>query len=380
MEPDYLTITVGNGQTRRIPVEHDRPRTPVDTPGQALTCRLRAIDWLTTPAAAYAITRAGSVTLPDNRHPGEMLADVLTAADTIYATADMGRLAWTLAQHNDQPAVLHRTDVPARQGILIYGNPVLLNPNLDLATTRAIVWATFDPDGRIRGPGWEYDMDGSVARYEEDRPVYWDRDRPSPMPDGGVLVWDMYDAGHYLTTRETAERFGRPPILPGYATCVPFGSAYETAADLEADHSPTGNPTPGLRTSSESAVSLFVTTLRLMWQRLTDQSEWQPTSRAELRRLTRRWPAAAGAKVIHLRRSDRVRADTSTSGTGRQLTVTTIVRGHWRDQYYRTLGPARTPDGQHNPGSHRRIWIDAHVRGDGLTEPADRPNLTVVRR
>jgi len=49
--------------------------------------------------------------------------------------------------------------------------------------------------------------------------------------------------------------------------------------------------------------------------------------------------------------------------TGRQMKVRSITDGHWKNQYYRSMGPARLEDGNMNPESHRQIWISPYVRG-----------------
>jgi hypothetical protein len=43
-----------------------------------------------------------------------------------------------------------------------------------------------------------------------------------------------------------------------------------------------------------------------------------------------------------------------------------IVRGHWRRQWYPSLGPARNPDGSFNQDSHRLTWIEAHQSGNPM--------------
>jgi hypothetical protein len=81
--------------------------------------------------------------------------------------------------------------------------------------------------------------------------------------------------------------------------------------------------------------------------------------------------------VLRLRRSDERTFET---GTGQKLTYRVKTRGHWRNVYVPTLGPAKTENGEYNPNSHRRQWIEAFWRGpiDGPLGP-DHKATVIVR-
>lgn len=57
-----------------------------------------------------------------------------------------------------------------------------------------------------------------------------------------------------------------------------------------------------------------------------------------------------------------------------------IVRGHWRRQWFRSLGPARNADGSFNHDSHRLVWIEPHVKGNPFGELVVGHNVTAVVR
>jgi hypothetical protein len=108
----------------------------------------------------------------------------------------------------------------------------------------------------------------------------------------------------------------------------------------------------------------FFTFMRFMWQTIIMRHAVTPD-----RAHRRRWERAgmkADFTVLRLRRIEDpfYRSD----GTGVGLDKRVKVRGHWRRQYFPSLGHARNADGTMNPESHRLVWIDQHWRG-----PEDAP-------
>jgi hypothetical protein len=114
----------------------------------------------------------------------------------------------------------------------------------------------------------------------------------------------------------------------------------------------------------------FLSFTRLTWQRLVVAEDLK-ASRAERRRWERAGkPLEDGyMKVLQLRRRERP-LHVSQEDEEREWTLNhrIIVRGHWRRQWYSSMGEARNEDGSMNPESHRLIWVEPHVRG-----PDDRP-------
>ena len=72
--------------------------------------------------------------------------------------------------------------------------------------------------------------------------------------------------------------------------------------------------------------------------------------------------------VIRLRRARVERDGAEAREDSVEWTRQWIVRGHWRNQHYRTLGS------KDDPQAHRQIWISPYVKG-----PEDKP-LVIVKR
>jgi hypothetical protein len=104
---------------------------------------------------------------------------------------------------------------------------------------------------------------------------------------------------------------------------------------------------------------------RWTWQRILVPVPHTP-SRAErkLNARIRRPPLEDGhIKVLRLRREVEAerRDDYTYQGVyDHQF----LVRGHWRRQWYKSLGPAVTADGKFNPESHRLVWVEPFVKGN----------------
>jgi hypothetical protein len=189
---------------------------------------------------------------------------------------------------------------------------------------------------------------------------------------GGVMVWPLFDAGEFFIAGNMWELSGCPPVLPMPFVGLPFGPRVDHDLDK--------------RTDMFQTRQILVTLFRLIWQHILVED---PIGRPERRRMGRiaakhkRLPDdGEEIKVRHLRRLEGEGEPTprdTEPGEGHPLTYRIIVRGHPRDQYYPSLGPARV-DGQWNAASHRKIWISAHERG-----PEDAPlvlkhNLDAVVR
>lgn len=96
--------------------------------------------------------------------------------------------------------------------------------------------------------------------------------------------------------------------------------------------------------------------LRLMWQQII-VSDPGRIDRPTLRRMERAGMDRSRRddfKVLRLRRVSRPHDDPA---SGHRLEHRVIVRGHWRQQYYPSLGPVG------DLGSYRRIFIDPYIKG-----------------
>lgn len=352
-------------------VDPDRPRTPVDSCGAALDAhtRFRAwlTTWLTTGPALDAIETVAKYRSPETGGAAGTLAVALQAfadtADTYYVSHDMSRLTGQLAEANgDHIPVLHATDIPSPFGLLIFGDPPRRRTGADIdryephAHTRAFLWAVVPPGGHVAIPGWPtFEVAADPKAFSAAQAV----------DVGGVMMYELVDAGEYLVVKGAYEANGRPPMLPLHSSAIPFG------VDVGWNHGDDYQ-------IRQHMTRLFATVMRLMWQRVAPADAWTPP-RSQARRWQRTHPRGRPAKVVHLRRYEPVEPSAAgqPAAPGRTLDHMVTVRGHWRDQWYRSLGVAYLA-GARNEASHRRIWIDSHTRGEG--DLVDLPAATVIAR
>ena len=109
---------------------------------------------------------------------------------------------------------------------------------------------------------------------------------------------------------------------------------------------------------------------RFMWQELLVRETGEVPShirKGMVRALDRKDPIT----ILKLRRH---KNSADGTGDGSRLDYRLLVRGHWRNQWYRSLGPAD------DPASHRMIWIDPHVRGPEDAPFRTKPKVTAVVR
>lgn len=107
----------------------------------------------------------------------------------------------------------------------------------------------------------------------------------------------------------------------------------------------------------EAKVRYFAAALTLLQQRLL-VAEGRPAHRSVQRRLRGTTKDAPLIKVVHLRRMTRGASPSEESGPP-DWSCQWIVRGHWRQQYYRSKN------------EHRPRWIAPYVKG-----PEDKPLKT----
>jgi hypothetical protein len=104
---------------------------------------------------------------------------------------------------------------------------------------------------------------------------------------------------------------------------------------------------------------------RWCWQRILVPERYNP-SRAENKRAIRMGrPLEDGyIKVMRLRREVEAEKSGRPETDGFYFDHQWIVRGHWRRQWYKTLGPHHNDDGSFNQDSHRLIWVEPHTSGN----------------
>jgi hypothetical protein len=93
-----------------------------------------------------------------------------------------------------------------------------------------------------------------------------------------------------------------------------------------------------------------------------------------------RFPEDGHIKVLHLRRTEQAARREGESDADYARRHQWIVRGHWRRQWYKSLGPARHADGTFNEASHRLIWIDPFLAGNPFGPLVVGHNVTAAVR
>ena len=116
----------------------------------------------------------------------------------------------------------------------------------------------------------------------------------------------------------------------------------------------------------------FLSLMRFAWQEIVKERREAP-DRPIRREAERQFKRALdqGICVLRLRKEIEYQ-DGGREGT--PLSYRVVVRGHWRRQWYATLGPVEAPD------SHRLIWIHPHIRGDVSLPLVEKPKVTVIAR
>ncbi len=361
-------------EERNLPV-------PFHSPSEALQTHCDLADWVDTEHG-YDFTRdivlrhkmnmgvdsnGNQVPVDD---PGvvegyrSLLWDTLNHNNTMFVSAHMcDQLQALIPTFEDEPLFL--TDMPDSKGTVLF-EAAIRSAMSDHPTPGD------DPiDYWIKGFTYRY-VKGSIAEVER-KEVHLrlhissapgiDEDNPRVVAfqeNSGLMVWPLFDAGLMLVSPRAWEEHGEPPLLPMPFCAVPFGPRVDS--DLET------------HTDLYQMRQLVVTLFRLIWQHiLVEDTHFSRPENRRIARIARKHKRFSDdgeeIKVRHLRRLEQEYEPTPRDepGESHPLTYRIIVKGHPRDQYYPSLGPARV-DGKWNPESHRKIWIAPHIRG-----PEDAP-------
>jgi hypothetical protein len=249
---------------------------------------------------------AGTGDPAEERRVRDRLVLQLRAAELFFVSSPLGHLAQasgrTLPEYRLNPE-----DVPAPVGMCVYGDSI----------------------GRIG--------DGDI------RLVVW-----GPGPRGGLEVSFWADAYQFwsdtiVDERTIAQRFGPVAFLHAahfpWRTVPAWGTVSLTEPDVDI-----------ARDATESCERTLISTWLLMGQTLAHSERVLPP-RSSRRRIARAGMVDAAVTYTDLRRTRTIPGDNPEASEGRRLTRRSIVRGHWRQQWY----PSR--------GDHRPLWIDPHIRG-----------------
>ncbi len=273
------------------------------------------------------------------------------------------------AAEQAEPEPIFETDLTSMHGFAVLEWPILL-PDFHPITGR------LDQEIKmpIRAIGWSV-VDGILSGPSGDR-----------KPGKGVMLFayttpDDYSSHYIKSLREQgldavmAEGSKRDDLLPVDVLPWAFGTPWSGRETV--DHEDTTVPM-----SVALVRRWFLSLMRFTWQTLLVPSPEFPT-----KKVSERWAQLAKVRphndctVMRLRRV--VNPDGyegGGEGTGLALDHQFLVRGHWRRQWFRSLGPAYHEDGSWNQGSHRLIWIDPHWRGPEESPIGAMRHASVVSR
>lgn len=270
---------------------------------------------------------------------------MLKAEPTTFVGSDIVDLI-EIAATSATPEALHHTDLPSPRGFMYFERPIVttLHPS------------EFDEEGEdwtigIRAIGWNdtntvVDIDGTGT--------------------GGILLYIYTDFGcvRYISNQEVDTVY--PDNLLVLLDCQGWAYGQKWREGTEGEKTTVmklGERRVGeeiIATSDIIFTRKFITTIfRFMWQELLVTEPSVGLTRAFKRNAKRITGHDDPLCILKLRRHS---TGGSGDGEGSRLDYRTIVRGHWRNQWYPSLGASGDPD------SHRLIWIDPHVRG-----PEDAP-------
>ena len=376
-------------RTWGLPTSDGRVVTPERVPMEGMTINGRE-QFVSTPAS-----EKNGMALMEREHK------MLHRAETVYVSAEIvDRI--TYASQSIDPEPLFPTDLFAPTGLIVLEKPIHIpdyHPGTGTLTDyihvgiRAIGWVpemihcvdteNFDPQGDpaaqgVRKPGtmiftyttnddWKNTYGRDVVKAIKDGKM-------SPEQAFGELGadydFDTIDPGDFASKSQytMGALAGRDHLVTSDVMAWAFGRPWTKR--LEIDY------VPGTVDSSVSFMRRwFLTLMRFSWQKLVTTHRPPPSNKLARRMLDAKRPNAPFS-VLRLRR---VSDPTYETGTGKQLTYRVKTRGHWRNVYVPSLGPARNEDGTYNPDSHRRQWIEAFWRGplDGPLGPEHKATVIV---
>ena len=331
-----MSISPGDN-IRTTPWEPPAPRGVPDLRA-AMALQMRN-PWEAAQTAEALRSGRGSVVPPGTHSPEEAASLLceeeyqrLSTAELFMATKEMSRLA-VIAGESLPDFHLEPEDVPAPTGFLVFGAPIgsYVNTDSDLGIPIrvpivAVSWGQYRPPGPPRGGVWltyytptDWRTIEEVIAGDLGRPVR-QKERARLRAMKGPLTWDNEAFMGYWIDRKAS-----------YAP----GSSYDAALDVFAP---------------------WWQTVRAVWLLMSQPNiaEVEVFDRPRtLRRRDEREGLNPGAvRLLHLRRPP---AGSGVEGEdevgGREYTCRWMVRGHWRQQWYKSR------DG------HRPIWISPHIKG-----------------
>ena len=288
----------------------------------------------------------------------DVLRKITGNSDPTFVSEEVMSLLMTAAE-TMEPEPLFETDLLAPNGLLIFETPMIIN---DYHPTTGIL------DDRIklglRGLAWRKTLINA-------------HDSKDPVP--GIHLIAFTDAGPagsiYIDTynrvaeHETGQAIDPIDVIHPKGTidnliCTDYhawGFGRPWATQDSAEYSILQAETPELISTISFIRRFFLTLMRFAWQEIILPTPTADIPRSE-RRAVERFTGEKKESFISVLRLRRARNKAEHETEGYTLQWRVVVRGHWRRQYYPTLGPVESDE------SHRLIWINPHIKG-----PEDAP-------
>lgn len=285
--------------------------------------------------------------------------ELLNAGETHYVSHHvMTTIEAAAATASDEP--IFPTDPPAPSGLIVFEYPMLIPdihpekleivPEL-LMPIRAIGWQTRDQIGVANPETGEYELRPGIAYV-----TYTDTDTFNAIY--ATKAVEMFGVKWSAGEDDMSTSL---KVWPTDFSAWAFGTAWKTSKDLVP-----------VAMASDGAVSPHVGSVRRwllahwrwMWQRITVGSTYRPSKPERKQALRAGMPEDGHIKVLRLRREIELEARGEGESAEFSRLHQWIVRGHWRRQWFRSLGGARNEDGSFNHDSHRLVWIEPHLAGN----------------
>lgn len=268
-----------------------------------------------------------------------------------------------------EPECLRETDLIAPSGVMLFEKPKMMGDyhpvtgewTDDLALPwRGIAWVAASV---VKGGGDYTDKSAwdngvllfPLVDYQSLTEYYY----PNWLKIDGAVEPGSDIEGAMKLLNEQNPIAVRPIEIHAWACDSPWDAGtYDSYNAREAE---TTNPnTLNLPPHIAELRKVFLSFMRLCWQELLtrDSCEDVPRGVRKSADRTREKSKLAGKSIVNIVRLRRRASSGAGDGTsGRKLEHRMVVKGHWRNQYYSSLGPVDSP------ASHRLIYINPHIRG-----------------
>jgi hypothetical protein len=286
--------------------------------------------------------------------------DDLALSETHYVSGSV-MASVTAAAESALPEPIFPTDLPCPRGLMVFEFPLMIDEvgedgQIDSGVeipVRAISWSMHEitklhDDGSVTtAPGIRYVLYNSFGSMNFEAASITTTSTNEPDKRVTDVVKEAQDLQYWVIEQS------------GWS----FGSAWSDAGWVSADDMTEGQVHGSAAFLRRWLLSYF----RWTWQRIIVPTIHRP-GRAERRRGLRGGLTMEDGyiKVMRLRREveHTARFDRGEESDEFTFDHQFMVRGHWRRQWYKSLGPAQNPDGSFNHDSHRMVWIEPFIKGN----------------